>query len=726
MVLNNFAGIVEVDEFFGTYMNPVPNEAAAIKEIIARAHPSLKPAADAAKKANVEDDMSKPLIDYLKAVVSKFAPDHKPSVSDTKNKRFKSLDDDEKYTKPDITISRPGMKDPRTEWAHAGTVIELKYKTDIFSDDSGEVNESIDSTAALIQLAKSARSLLMASRSCHVYVVACFKNEKARILRFDRAGLRATKAFNWLTQPEIFPTFFYRLYHPSGPSRMDGDDDTIRLLTQPEKNQLQDALNTHDFYKEMDVEEVTQNSLCIKAVLCTDEAGEQVVDCFTVGDDLSFMDGLFSRATHVNRIILKDDLKEDKPPIYALKDAWRQACRRPEVDFYDMIARHCKNNDIDMDKEAMARCKGSIDLSVNAIDISVRATPPGETPLLSNPDLHCTRSTETKDPALERHHTRTLLMPVGSPLKSFQSTKSLAHALRNTVRHHQIAYEAGVLHRDVSEGNVLFQAVRASGLMGFLLDWDYAEFTPDGLESFKKEFPDRAKEIHRYTPINKSLKDFTGTLPFVAIEMIDPSNILHAAHHDLESFYWLLIWMIVRHTNHTHKDGDLACSRLFDPEGLATKKGFIADNNFPGQHDPLFQLADALRELVLYQHPPQAAGWNIVPILLTHETVLEAFDKHLNSEGWPKNDHALVFKTPSIDTARNNKAESRPSRVAVERATRNSTKRSYETADLDGSHTVASAGSAGTTAVSSSITDSDSRKPKKKKGLSGKAKERRT
>ncbi|KAF8208515.1 hypothetical protein K438DRAFT_275936 [Mycena galopus ATCC 62051] len=148
------------------------------------------------------------------------------------------------------------------------------------------------------------------------------------------------------------------------------------------------------------------------------------------------MDGLFSRATRVYRVILREDLmREDQmnsepPRIYALKDAWGQACRRPEVDFYDAIAAHCKNRNVNMN-EGMAQCKGSLDLSVRAIDISAEGTHPEDLPLYSDINLHITHSADAG--GLERHHTRTLLTPVGSPLNSFESTKSLAEALCTAV-----------------------------------------------------------------------------------------------------------------------------------------------------------------------------------------------------------------------------------------------------------------------------------------------------
>jgi hypothetical protein len=43
---------------------------------------------------------------------------------------------------------------------------------------------------------------------------------------------------------------------------------------------------------------------------------------------------------------------------------------------------------------------------------------------------------------------------------------------------------------------------------GFLVDWDYAEFTSDGLKNFQSWFGDRAKG-EKYPDIDKSLKELS-------------------------------------------------------------------------------------------------------------------------------------------------------------------------------------------------------------------------
>ncbi|KAJ7175363.1 hypothetical protein C8R46DRAFT_891106 [Mycena filopes] len=574
---------------------------------------------------------------------------------------FPPLDKGDHYTKPDIACSRPGLKNVRPEWSDTGTVIELKFRTDIF-DATGKINDSDDSRHALVQLAKSARSLLMGLNACYVYVVSVFGSGMARIFRFDHSGFRATNAFEWTTDTgaKIFPTFFYRLYHPKGapsrkgPGRMDGHDDTVWTPTQAEKTSIYKALKTHPFYSTMfsDQKHATSESLRVQVVHVVDKI-PQVVACFTIGSALWTSDALFGRGTQVYRVILEKDLKTPNPPVYALKDAWRQRCRRPEIDFYDVINKYCKENNI----TGMAECHGSLDLSVSPAP-----------PITWDTSLHQTRSTPTDNSMLERCHMRSLLTPIGTRLELFPSTKVLVGALHTAIQHHETACKAGVLHRDVSDGNVLLQEGPEEP-QGFLLDWDYAEFTPQGLENFNAWFPERADE-KQYEDIDKSLKDMTGTLPFVSIEILK-QTVAHAAHHDLESFYWLLIWMILRHTD--HKSGPNACGELFDPVGHATKWGWLNALTpiAPGQ---LFKLAEKLRVKVKKQNPGDDAPDDsdgdsdsndsdedakpTVRYTLTHTKVLALFRKGLSKAGWPTDDAATEFVLPSLDPAKNTKIES--------------------------------------------------------------------
>jgi hypothetical protein len=120
----------------------------------------------------------------------------------------------------------------------------------------------------------------------------------------------------------------------------------------------------------------------------------------------------------------------------------------------------------------------------------------------------------------------------------------------------------------------------------------------------------------------------------------------HSCHHDLESFYYLLVWLLLRHADHNR--GADACSRLFDGEVrevLDQKSGWLSYTimALPGiakgprlfirNNPPLTALVDALNTIFYTQNTDQNTP-------ATHESLLAAFDMAIGSAGWPENDAA--------------------------------------------------------------------------------------
>ncbi|KAJ7164719.1 hypothetical protein C8R43DRAFT_1061955 [Mycena crocata] len=653
----HFVGVISITDFFATYL-PLPPDAGGnesediITCLVNSSASELKKAKRAVAKAKVEDDLSESFLDYLEAVVSPFPEETKPSFDDTHTTHFPPIQPDDHYTSPDITSTRPGQQVPKVwTWASAGTVFELKYRTDIFDGD--DINGSSQSVRALIQLSKSARSLL-ASGFCFVFVVAVFRAQ-ARILRFDHAGFRATHAFDWTEEDRILPQFLWRLCNPNllpgdEQARIYGEDHSISIPTEEDKATMYQrwaktpsykALTLMESAADMSMATATKDSRWVKAGRRDSQGNCVEVTCFTIGSPIYQSDGLFSRATRVDRVMLSDGTDNT---VYALKDAWRQACRRPEADFYDLIHRYCEENmdQVDPTEVAkMAKCHGTLELSANS-------------------KYHETDSTSPHTPALERCHTRVLLTPVGSSITKFHSSKELVEGLYAAVKHHSYAYAAGVLHRDISEGNIMLDQLTREG---FLVDWDYAEFTDDGLNNFNKWFPERAA-AQAHPDIDKSLKELTGTFPFLAIALLKQPPSKHNAAHDLESIYWLLVWIILRHTAHTGAPD--ACHQLFDHDPIISaklKSDWVHHEETPlAQSLPLYVLAEVLRLRVAGQNPQftlsrlpallqsldpgLAQQSRTAPVEIVHSDFLTLFQKALTALPWPDNDEAIPFAIP--------------------------------------------------------------------------------
>lgn len=55
------------------------------------------------------------------------------------------------------------------------------------------------------------------------------------------------------------------------------------------------------------------------------------------------------------------------------------------------------------------------------------------------------------------------------------------------------------------------------------------------------------------TPVNDKMRPShhkcTGTMPFLAIELLRGGEVLHVQRHDLEALYWTFVWLTVRYHN---------------------------------------------------------------------------------------------------------------------------------------------------------------------------------
>ncbi|PQE07985.1 hypothetical protein CJF30_00011335 [Rutstroemia sp. NJR-2017a BBW] len=116
--------------------------------------------------------------------------------------------------------------------------------------------------------------------------------------------------------------------------------------------------------------------------------------------------------------------------------------------------------------------------------------------------------------------------PAGRPLREYHSVRELLEVLRDAIRGHRSLLEDGkILHRDISENNIIITELPAEGdPKGRLIDLDLAK----ELDSM----PSGAR--HR-----------TGTMQFMAIEVLEGNG--HTYRHDLESFFYVFLWMCVRY-----------------------------------------------------------------------------------------------------------------------------------------------------------------------------------
>ncbi|KAI9808740.1 MAG: hypothetical protein M1825_003892 [Sarcosagium campestre] len=128
------------------------------------------------------------------------------------------------------------------------------------------------------------------------------------------------------------------------------------------------------------------------------------------------------------------------------------------------------------------------------------------------------------------------IAPAGRALSEFSQTPvpsklvpsaigQLLSALRDAIRAHRSLYLKGnILHRDISENNIIVtRPDESGGFVGMLIDLDLAKVLGSG----------RSGARHQ-----------TGTMEFMAIEVL--LGVDHTYRHDLESFFYVLIWLCAR------------------------------------------------------------------------------------------------------------------------------------------------------------------------------------
>ena len=119
-----------------------------------------------------------------------------------------------------------------------------------------------------------------------------------------------------------------------------------------------------------------------------------------------------------------------------------------------------------------------------------------------------------------------VISPAGRVVSDFQTVRELLETLRDAIRAHQSLYTKGrILHRDISSNNIIITKPETSdGFKGMLIDLDLAkerDSKPSGA------------------------RNQTGTMQFMAIEVLRGAD--HTYRHDLESFFYVLLWMCARH-----------------------------------------------------------------------------------------------------------------------------------------------------------------------------------
>jgi serine/threonine protein kinase len=289
---------------------------------------------------------------------------------------------------------------------------------------------------------------------------------------------------------------------------------------------------------------------------------------------------------------------------------------------------------------------------------------------------------------------------------------------------HKAAYLAGVLHRDISPGNILIfgkdewgdsndeREMAIKG--GMLIDWDLSKITCENHQGSTTRRHTRT--VSRLLEAILHLTEMSsrqGTWQFMAGDLTADPKIQQTFAHDLESFFWVLLWIVLTRVQNGSEDRIRSSfihgtmnPRIFKGSGGPNKKLFLTSSLALGEvwdgfslpeNEPLFSLLVELKGTVGKRYLPSEkltvepdkktaalaiagrvnqpdSGPNAVgaaasnsEMLGSYEAVTNVFSDALSSEGWPSSDKAeaqIILQSSS--SVRASHSGSKRSRSAIE------------------------------------------------------------
>ncbi|KAF8488032.1 hypothetical protein F5888DRAFT_1755852, partial [Russula emetica] len=542
-----------------------------------------------------------------------------------------------KRTKDDLDLSRVDF------------VIEMKSEADPFvlkvpsnprdhtSNSGDDLNSFLHLTSGsrsnLGQITAYATAIMSAQYRTHTFSVLIMK-DYARLIRWDRSGAVVTEPIYYNSQPHLFD---FLVRYGIADSEVRGHDSTVHSSSTPEEIALARAIVP----ELKDVE-----SFLVLTI--PDDSDRPSERRYIISSPEPRPDIPVGRWT---RSLFALDVKERRCVL--VKDSWRVLLKdiKPEGELYDLLHRGKVDN---------------IPSCLSAGDVGADIYHQTQTHKVGN-DMNYKLT--------PHRHYRIVLGTIGRKLEEFKCTREFVNAMYAALKAHKAAHDIGILHRDISPGNILIACddeldhndPHESKIQGgLLIDWDLSKVI------------DRDDE-HSGSTARQQTR--TGTWQFMAAELIERPKIRHTFSHDLESFFWVLMWIVVTRVPTTWDESarSIFINGVMNPKvysniGSTEKSTWLKAGNplrekgFRIRDNPiLHELAMELYDSVAGQYRPrpsdQAPPTKLNPYILSgrslrknpeeedknyeigltflkdYDTLLKQFEQALNAE-WPSNDKA--------------------------------------------------------------------------------------
>ncbi|KAI0753086.1 hypothetical protein C8Q80DRAFT_491865 [Daedaleopsis nitida] len=433
---------------------------------------------------------------------------------------------------PDDHVPPPptdGSPYPRGEWSRLE--LGLECKADWIKRDPFDLNSPNDEPVSeerkdgLGQILSYAELVFTYQQRTFFYIIIIL-GDFARIVRLDRSSVFATVKFNYKEQPEKITEFLWRYCQQNSSQR--GHDDTATRIEpsnplwqiMKEKKLTGDTPASHP-------EQLFSDSLDekwpwweLKVNVPYESKGRSLrrqtfrPRRFLVGKPHFQAPGVAGRGTRGYVALPLDSRGRPENKFVYLKDAWR--VDHPDIEQEGVTLEYLNNKGVQF-----------------VPTLVCHADVPGKYQVTDWRELWGQyRPGDTECPLKRHQHYRLVVKEVGRPLDQFgPSSADLVVAIYCCLHAHRDAYNAGILHRDISAGNMLLYQFPDGTWGGILNDWELS------------------KKIDHDSPEGRQ-PDRTGTWQFMSAHALNDDKRVIVLADELESVFHVLLYFAIRFLQH--------------------------------------------------------------------------------------------------------------------------------------------------------------------------------
>ncbi|KAF8971192.1 hypothetical protein BDZ97DRAFT_1914201 [Flammula alnicola] len=450
---------------------------------------------------------------------------------------------------PDITIttSNPHGVDPSKSklWRHRDGFGEVKP-----SKKQGPKPAIAGKIPPLLTQAADYARLFMSARPFMLFCVGIliFGTEFC-VGIFDRDGITLSPIYDMFDNTEIFIRVVRSMACHLTINEL-GLDPTVRVLT------------------DLETQNLTKSRQKYPSAVMTSVGNDPRRWC-TIGPPIWMSLSFLGRGTNVWRVREYVEDVNQQPFLgrdeMILKTAWRSSSRTPESDIYMSIT---------APPEGLAKFECGGDVKFAGYPITVQN-------LRSYPVRNFLPKDDIDPPTPVLH--RLVLRTVGRPMWEYKSDRDLLTGFRDALQAHKALCAQGILHRDISAGNVLLTKTENPTLRGFITDLEFARIDSPTLSKPQvtttntvgpvNRYGDRGNVLFRTQPTTRTHITFestvtvkrgagiTGTAQFMARDILlqeistTTERVVHKPGHDVESFIWVLSYCVMRNLYHRASEG---------------------------------------------------------------------------------------------------------------------------------------------------------------------------